>query len=304
MGSPSENGKVSHIFKRYQEGGQLTPAELSKILHLVPENETPTHRSTILAAQQGYWSEWGTFRCSKPGRFQLRHFERVVGLLPVKKEFGEFVAAGPKTVVIDLGSGPASMQEHLGQILAYVAIDNNDHAIRDAKTKLKGNNHMVVKHDFSRGLPDSLEDYVKQKIPEEIVGISNWAATYLDADAQIKLLTDCFELGKKCNVPVRVCINMITNGEFDPKVLAQKFKEEVVPQNKGKRLPLLVMAGMSMNKMKEFGRTFKEVSPIWYPDELIELWEMNGFKIGRTNPNLLWGQSTAVEIVDKSATLK
>lgn len=294
---------LPEIETRLHSGETLTIGSSAKILHLVKDPFLRNDlRLEILSAQSAYWQNWYQFRCSPAGEGKP-NFDDVLSLLPVRREFTEFVKLQNKTLVVDLMAGSANMAPYFketGKLAGYIGIDSN-HLIEDAArrrlSKLKINNGGFILHDLSLGLPESrLSSFTNEINPDTVQFTSMWGITYLDAERFVALAKQCLELniGKSADPTLSFC--MITDGSFDPQVLRKKFIKEIFPRELLKlHFKPLIRAIKAIPQMMEFGRTFREVSPIWYPDEIVKLLEEGGMHIDNVDGNLLWGQSTAIK---------
>lgn len=299
--SRGENS-VYRLHQRYQQGEILRPGPLAKIVHLLDEQERYSARQTIAQAQAEYWERWSSFRC---GLEDEGHpvFDHVVSLLPVRKQFADFVGVEPGDLVVDLMGGTANMARHLRRFkpIGYVNIDSNPQVLERAQKVLASSgieNHHTVIHDLAQGLPDILSEVISNSRPGHIRYISNWGITYLDAQRMGNLIARCLDPEINKDIPASLSLNMITEGSFDPEVLSRNFKKEIVPQNLIRlwRIPRLKKARIAQPTIVEFGKTLKEVVPIWYPEEIRKLLAERGFEVIWEDRTLLWGQSTAMEI--------
>lgn len=294
------------IVERYKAGKILSAGDSAKVLHLV---EDPVRRvqlrKEILEAQKTYWRNWWEFRCMPAGKGNP-NFDDVVRLLPVRREFAHFVDPQDNTLLIDLMAGSANMAPYFQEtkkLAGYIGIDSNDLIEEVARGRLARSGIKragFILHDLSQGLPeDKLSKEVHGENPDPVQYASMWGITYLDAERFTDLVKQC--LGSKFNegrgaIPdLSFC--MITDGRFDPQVLRKKFMGEIFPRElKGLHFSRLIRAMRALPQMKKFGDSFREVSPIWYPNEIGNLLEKVGLHIDKIDDTLLWGQSTAIKV--------
>ncbi len=293
---------IPRLCDRYTQGEILQPGLLAKIVHEMDKQGKESARAFIEQVQAGFWEQWGLFRC---GLTDEGHpvFDHVVDLLPVRDQFADFIGVKPGDLLVDLMGGPASMARHLRRFspAGYVNIDGNPAVAERARKVLARSNienYLVAVYDLSQGLPDILSDVISETRPTNIRYISNWGITYLDAERMGDLIDQCLDPQTNKDINATVCVNMITDGSFNPEVLSENFRREIVPYNliRPWRIPRLKRARVAQPMIVEFGKTLKDVVPIWYPEEVQELLAGRGFTVTRVDRTLLWGQSTAMEI--------
>lgn len=272
----------------------LNWGQIAKILHLFPEAEKDTRRIKIQSVQQQYWEKWGNFRCNLSG-YGPPNFEDVVKLIGVREQFADFVGLQSGDTVIDLMAGSGQMAPYFLRTSGYIGIDSNLKLQGDIETRFTSLpiKQRFIFHDLSEGLPvDNLGRGLAEFPGGRNRFTSMWGITYLDAEQFLRLVGECLEFPNSTDLSF--C--MITDGSFDPKVLRNKFIKEVVPKMivRAKFRPL-VRAMRAIPNMIRFGNTFKEVMPLWYPEEITELLTNNGFNV-EADSTLLWGQSTAIKV--------
>lgn len=298
------NNTLPEIETRFRNGETLEAGNIAKVLHFVENpNEKAQLRSKILKAQGAYWKDWWEFRCLPAGDGKP-NFDDVVRLLPVRREFANFTNLQDDTLVVDLMAGSANMAPYFqetGKLAGYTGVDSNGliEGIASRRlSKLGIKNSRFILHDLSEGLPESeLSSDTNEVSPKGVQFASMWGITYLDAERFTTLVEQCLEsnLGKGVDPELSFC--MITDGSFDPKVLRKRFMKEIFPRELSRlHFRPLIRAIKAIPQMMEFGKTFREVSPIWYPEEIVGLLDKAGVKIDKVDDTLLWGQSTAIKV--------
>jgi len=310
----------------FKEPGSLTVGQLAKIAHCLPAEQGSEIRRKLSEAGETFWIEWQKFRCGvtnegDPTPSDEPNFYHVVDLLPVIPQFAHFAVSGMRerqknnkanVTVLDLMGGTAPIAKHLAKrvnIAEYVLIDGNPRIEKEAKRQLEAlsiPSSQVIVHDLSEGLPPSLSERMDQakrnngNTQTELLVVSNWGLTYLTGKDFLRVMNECFDPNFNNGIPTTVAFNMLTDGGFDPEVLEQHFKREIVPKHilTGK-FKALKRAKVSVPEIKRFGRQVREVVPIWYPSEIKDLLEQDNFTVDQVNSSLLWGQSTAVRVTGK-----
>lgn len=294
---------LTALHQKHLSSEQLPTGSLAKIIHLLPEEEQRSARWKFKDAQPQFWGKWGSFR----GGLSFVNFNDVVDLLPVRAQFADFVDAKKGDLIVDLGSGTADMAKHFKaqKLAGYVAIDNNPMLEEHARRKLVylGYHPHTIVHDLSMGLPAALTTIISEAEPAKVNYISNWAMTYLPAKEFLTLAEACFDPKSNHGVEITLSFNMITNGSFDPEVLRDNFRREVVPQHKKSLTGLyrLIKARLATPKMVAFGKELPEIVPVWYPEEIRDILQGRGFEVVLEDQSLLWGQSTAIKVQKKVA---
>lgn len=295
----------------------LSFGQQTKILHLLDPQEREALVPGIEVAKAEFWKKWIRFRCGLPDEGPPV-FDDVVNMLPVREQFTEFIDPRPGDLIIDLMGGSANMARYIAQreprIAGYIVIDNNDFALERAQRQLSKvnmphagagavKNKDTEHYDLSKGLPPDLTDLIGKIVPTRVHYVSNWGMTYVAADDFLRLVGECFDPNKNGGLPSVLDFNMITEGSFNPQVLAEKFRKEVVPHALWPpwhlRIGDLRRAKKATPEIQEFGRELPLVEPIWFPEEMQTLLKEQGFIIERRNDTLLWGQSTAMKISGK-----
>lgn len=298
-----QTNNLDVLYQRYQKADQqLAAGSLTKILHLLPEDQQGPTRAAIRAAQQDFWQVWTPFRGGLEHDSQP-NFYHVVGRLPVLSQFRDFIDPQSGDLIVDLAGGSAAMAAYFDSnqfgIAGYVNIDSNPLVQDKAKHHLLRLGHSaghVIHHDLADGLPESLGRIIAQVDPFRVRYISNWGISYLDVKSMTGLIKACLDPDVNHGIPSTLDFNMLTNGRFDPKVLAVRFMLEVMPQHllKGQLVPLL-RAFRAMPTIIRFGKALPGVAPIWYPEEIRTILADRGLTVTAEAP-LLWGQSTAIKV--------
>lgn len=299
------------LYERYLQNENLTPGQYAKILHQIDdEGQVEALRVHIAAEQAKFWNRWGSWRGRHPDHW-LPGFHSIQTLLPTYPQLADFINPQEGDLIIDYMSGYAPVAEHVmartNGIAGYIGIDGYEPVVRTARTHLASlgiQNTGAYEHNFYDGsLPDGLEEQVASVSPRRLINFSNWGLSYLDMNTLETVLTAGFDMGEDLGVETTFVINMLTDGKFDRSKLAQRFKEEIVPENRQRgNWSGLVRAGIALPSMKQFGKEIEQtgVLAIWTPGEYEELLGERGFQIIERDDSVLWGQSTALRIVRDS----
>ena len=299
------DNSIVNILRQHGEGRHLTVGQQAKILHRLPQKERKPLQHQIREVQGDFWQVWTDFRC-RPAVGWLRPpvFDDLVGLLPARKEFADFVGVKEGEMVVDLTAGAATMAEYFrGKKISYVAVDGNPLIEKDAVKQLASLDFPVKAvyiKDLSDGLPEELSGLIAQKRPLAIRYISNWGLTYLDAESIRSVARQCLDSRFNHGIPATLDINMMTSGKFDRDELQRRFREEIVPEQKKQGaagMLRVIRAFSALPGSRKFADSWPLVMPMWYPDEMVEeVLKPAGLKVEAVNPELLWGQSTAIKI--------
>lgn len=299
---------VDILYDRHLRHDILTPGQYAKILHCIDDPEqVESLRSHIASEQAKFWNRWGAWRGRHPDHW-LPGFHSIQTLLPTYPQLAEFIDPQEGDLIVDYMSGYAPVAEHIAarndKIAGYIGIDGYGPVVQSAQTHLASlgiPNTGAYEHNFYDGvLPDRLEEQVASVSPKRLTNLSNWGLSYLDMITLENVLNAGFDMGEDLGVETTFVINMLTDGKFDRNVLAQKFKEEIVPENRERgNWSGLVRAGLALPAMKQFGREIEKtgVLAIWTPDEYEQLLSERGFQVIEKDDTVLWGQSTAIRIV-------
>lgn len=287
---------------------ELSFGQQAKILHLIDSKEREALAPGIEAAKREFWARWIRFRCGLPDEGQPV-FDDVVNMLPVRGQFAQFIDPQPGDLVVDLMGGSANMAKYVAErqpdLAGYVVLDSNGFALERAQKQLKKvdvPNKVVEKYDLSKGLPPHLPDLIGKINPKRVRYVSNWGMTYVAADDFLHLVAGCFDQEVNGGLPSVLDFNMITDGNFDPHVLAERFKPVAIKAALSLQWVALSRANSAKPLIQQFGRELPGVEPIWYPEETQELLRKGGYVVERMDTNLLWGQSTAMKVSGRFKT--
>ncbi|MCL4366098.1 class I SAM-dependent methyltransferase [Patescibacteria group bacterium] len=298
------NNTLPEIEARFRNGEALNAGNVAKVLHLIEDHSKKDQlRLKILETQGAYWRDWWEFRCLPAGEGKP-NFDDIVRLLPVRREFANFVNLQDDTLVVDLMAGSANMAPYFqetGKLAGYVGIDSNnliEGIARRRLSKLGIKNAGFILHDLSEGLPEpELFSNTSEVNSKTVQYASMWGISYLDAERFTDLVDQCLRLNVGRGVDPKLSFCMITDGSFDPQVLRKRFMKEIFPRELSRlHFKPLIRAIKAIPQMMEFGKTFREVSPVWYPEEIIGLLDKAGVQVDRVDDTLLWGQSTAIKV--------
>lgn len=305
---PTRPGTLVELEQQYTDGKPLNAGSMAKVLHTIPDQtQREELRGEISEAQRKYWAEWSDFR-SKPASWVSKRFENIVKLLGVREDFAKFLQIQPGTLVVDLMAGSGQMAPYYQEagrkdgMTGYLGVDNNPitETIANQRLARLGIPHWgFLLQDLAReGLPNAqVGQLAAEAQPSQVQFASMWGLTYLDGEKMTQLVGQCLETQSVTGVETSLAVCMITDGKFDPEVLKNRFKGEIAPREMLQlHFAELFGAIRSIKPMMEFGRTFKDVSPIWYPDEIGDLMIHAGLHVAEVDSTLMWGQSTAMKI--------
>lgn len=289
------------LLAQYRAGVPLSSGPIYKFIHILEdEEEKEILRAKGAAEGEAFWREKLKFRFSRRGQ-GLPNFYDVVAPTGVLEQFIEVVDPGRDDFIVDHGSGDAVLAEYLRpyKVKHYAAIDRNPEVIRHARrhlNRLGFESASVYVHDFSKGLPDKLEDDIKARDPRDVVHLWNWSGTYQDMERIVRLARACLSRSENAGYPTRLIVNMITLGKFNTVELGRYFKDEVVPRLRRERRYIeLIRALLARGETERFGNEFWQVVPIWTVEEFAQNIGEQGLTVIRAVP-ILRGQSTAMEI--------
>ncbi len=246
-----------------------------------------------------FWQRWSAWRHGEPGSGT---FADVMRVLRVYESFATFAAAqvpAERWTVLDLGCGAGQMAGPLARALTarggslgeYIGVDYGDAAFLTARVarelEREGVNGRFVAHDLARGLPAI-------KLDGPLLVTSCWGVTYLP-------------LGKLGGVfdelaavrPAAVCVNLISAGKFDRRVLTRKFLLDVTPRQVWASVrafdpgPVrdLSLAFKALPRMRAFGDELAATVPLMPVEDLLGLLEQSGRSPHAIDRTALWGQT-------------
>ena len=273
--------------------------------------------------QQEFWQKWTRWRHGDQG---TGSFADVMAVLGMPESFARFVAtvaidgnadAKPEQVaVVDLACGSGGLAPMLSvslahrgaRLAAYTGVDNADptwvlpRVERAIRCCGLDEHRGFLHHDLSLGLPADLPVHLADADADLLVFTSSFGITYLEQGALDRLICQAAQLAGELDLPALLCVNMLTTGHFDRRILTRRFLTEIVPQQLGgawrnrspRNLIALSRAFRALPRMRAFGTELTQVvHPMPVSDFLTRI-ERLGLAAHATDDRLLWGQTTCV----------
>lgn len=283
---------------------------LGEQLRTLTNIDTPERLAVISQAREQhaeFWRRWHLFRCTEQGDANGHAFAHVVDLFGREVDpdglrglFVKFMQLEERTLVIDVAAGvtPTMLKAILHKrpdCAGYVAVEpaENVAAIRENFERAGYGQHVeVVAWDFWEPFPfRALQEIKRKRHAAGAVTMTYWGATYLprrEIRSWIKLALAASEA---------VYINMLSAGRFQPEVLRRHYPPFLLWLVLTGRASLreAFRALAAIKKMSQFGQEFAPLMPLWTARELHDMLADMG-TVGRVNNDLLWEQTSFVEI--------
>jgi len=283
---------------------------LGEQLRALTEIDTPERLALVRQAREQhaeFWRRWYPFRCTEEGDAEGQAFAHVVDLFGrdlhpdgLRGLFVKFMRLEKRTLIIDVASGvtPAMLKVILRDhpnCAGYVAVEpaENTPIIRENFERAGYGQHIdVVAWNFWEPFPiQALQAIKRKRHAANIVTMTYWGATYLPRREIRTWVKPALVYSDA------VYLNMLSEGRFQPEVLRRRFAPYLLRLVLTRRASLreALRAMSAIKKMSQFGREFAPLMPLWTAGELHAMLSDMGV-VGRVNNDLLWGQTSFVEI--------
>ena len=306
---PFRQGSVETIYATYSVGlrEELYLGQIAKILHLLSPEQRAFEAARVRNAQQKFWAKNFAFRNAIAGEGEA-NAEDIIYAMGLVGSFARFANIRPGDLVVDHCAGSIPFLDYLTRqqaktIKGYVAYDGNPLVEPFAKRRIERRVmqekvEFITLQDFAQGWPqEQISQRVAELNPTRVVHVTCWGATYLALDDMMRLFKEALSPKVSQGLPTEFNINMLTDGQFDPDIIADYFRKHSVPANliRG-RFKTLSRSKFVQKRMQQFGWDLAKVAPIWTAGELIPKFGEHGLKIVEPLKLSMAGQTISMRI--------